>query len=220
MAKSAISKSLFRGNFLFMHRTRRGPGEQPIVLSRRGLGQCVLGLVGALTLAGGSIAGADARKKRKKQRRKDRRPGNGGSVDAGSNVKLDSEEQAFLSALNAYRAQNGLGPLTVNADLAEAAEAHSRDMAVNNFTGHTGSDGSGPPRRIEQAGYRYVWCGENVFWGSGSAAVALDWWQNSREHNENLLFARFVEIGIRRVYNPASHYGWYWTTTFGSRGNG
>ena len=44
-------------------------------------------------------------------------------------------------------------PLAWNAQLAQAAQAHSQDMATNQFQSHTGSDGSSPPQRIQQAGY-------------------------------------------------------------------
>ena len=48
--------------------------------------------------------------------------------------------QEMLSAVNAERARNGRPPLCLNAKLNAAAQAHSNDMANNNFLGHTGEE--------------------------------------------------------------------------------
>ena len=45
----------------------------------------------------------------------------------------------------------------------------------------------------------------------------MDAWKNSPGHNQNMLDGSWTEIGIGRAYNSGSTYGWYWTTTFGSR---
>lgn len=102
--------------------------------------------------------------------------------------------------------------------LGEAAELHSQDQAANNLPGHTGSDGSTPPQRITRAGYNWTAWGENVYWNSsnGSASVAFNWWQNSTDHNNNMLSTNFTEIGIGRAQSSSTGY-WYWTTTFGDR---
>ena len=138
-------------------------------------------------------------------------------VDDGSSSALDAEELALLGMINDYRAANGRTPLIHQAHLGAAAEAHASDMATHNIIGHIGNNGSDPAWRIEQAGYDYAWSGENLFWGNGAARAAVAWWKGSPEHHDNLLFAHFTEIGISRAYNPGSAYGWYWTTTFGSR---
>ncbi len=49
-------------------------------------------------------------------------------------------QQEMLSAVNAERARNGRPPLCLNAKLNNAAQAHSNDMANNNFLGHTGEE--------------------------------------------------------------------------------
>jgi uncharacterized protein YkwD len=117
--------------------------------------------------------------------------------------------------INAYRQQNGLGTLTMQNQLGQAAELHSQDMATNNFGSHTGSDGSSPDQRINRTGYQWWNWGENVFWGSSSANVAFDWWKNSPGHNANMLHPQFTEIGVGRAFNASSQFDWYWTTTFG-----
>lgn len=104
-----------------------------------------------------------------------------------------------------------LPPLAPNVRLSEMAYDHAMDMLINEFQGHTGSDGSTVQDRAESAGY-YDWTtlGENVFsyaetpththasfevdWGSGSFGM-----QDHRPHRENIHGADFSEIGIARV---------------------
>src|SRR5687768_5993080 len=58
--------------------------------------------------------------------------GGGGGGDAG----------ALLQRVNEVRASQGLPALAWCGTLANAAGAHSQDMAANGFMGHIGSDGS------------------------------------------------------------------------------
>ena len=51
--------------------------------------------------------------------------------------------------INAYRKKHGLKPLKLNAELTEAAKAHSRDLAKWDRISHYGSDGSNPWDRSE-----------------------------------------------------------------------
>jgi uncharacterized protein YkwD len=67
-----------------------------------------------------------------------------------------------IALTNQQRAIYGLPPLAANAALATAAQAHSNDMANNNFFSHTGSDGSNPGQRISRAGYSWYTYGENI----------------------------------------------------------
>lgn len=65
----------------------------------------------------------------------------------------------LLARTNLYRSQFGLAPLTLNAQLTASAQDHSQDMALNDFIGHQGSDGSSTDQRINQAGYQYSFAG-------------------------------------------------------------
>src|SRR5271165_2167421 len=61
------------------------------------------------------------------------------------NVDLNSVKQAISSA-------PAKPPLAWDPSLAAAAQAHSQDMATNQYQSHTGSDGSTPDQRMQQAG--------------------------------------------------------------------
>ena len=45
-------------------------------------------------------------------------------------------------------------------------------------------------------------------------------WRESAGHNANMLNPNLVAIGIARVFNDESTYGWYWTTEFGGEDDG
>lgn len=207
-----------------------------------GIGSAALGAILAWLTPAADVAGKKKRKRRKKRKAGQSDdssgagqppsgngngsggngggtspPPGGGNPDPGNPGSgwPDSEEQAFLGLINAYRAQHTLGALTMQSQLGQAAEAHSQDLADHNITGHTGSDGSSPQQRIERAGYAWSAWGENVFWGSASAQAAFDWWRNSPDHDANMLRANFTQIGVGRAYNANSRFGWYWTTDFG-----
>lgn len=126
----------------------------------------------------------------------------------------DSEELAFVTLINNHRATNGnLPPLALQNQLGAAAELHSQDQATNNFSSHTGSDGSSVEQRFTRAGYQYSWWGENIYYGGPTATEAFNWWRGSTEHNNNMLSTNFTQLGIGRAQSTSGT--WYWTTTFG-----
>ena len=139
---------------------------------------------------------------------------------AGADPALDGEEQAFLTLINNYRTQNGLGTLSLNTELTNASDWMSNDMAVNNYFSHTDSLGRDPFQRMAAFGYNYnTWKGENLAAGVDTAQAAFNLWKNSPGHNANMLNANFKVIGIARVYGAGTTYGWYWTNDFGGQGS-
>ena len=142
--------------------------------------------------------------------------GRPGHVRAAESHCADPQEQAFLTLINDYRAANGLAPLALSETLNKAADAHSQDMASNNFLGHTGTNGSSVKDRLVAAGYTYdTYWAENVHGSSETAQGAFDAWRNSPGHNANMLGPNYLAIGVARSFNAGSEYGWYWTTVFG-----
>lgn len=108
----------------------------------------------------------------------------------------DATGQAIFAAINQARAENGLGPLTLNPLLSQAAQNHVNDMITNYVYGHYGSDGSTVHTRVARTGYSDTpWVSEN--WVSASdAGGAMRWWMNDYIHRVNILTARWVEVGV------------------------
>jgi uncharacterized protein YkwD len=133
---------------------------------------------------------------------------------------LDADETSVLDLINGYRAANGLGSLSLNGTLNNAARWMSQDMANNNYFSHTDSLGRDPFVRLGDFGYTYnTWKGENLAAGIDSAQEAFDLWKGSPGHNANMLNPNFKVIGIARSYSPSSTFGWYWATDFGGQGD-
>lgn len=127
-----------------------------------------------------------------------------------------SPESELLQLINQFRVENGREPLRVSRKLAQAALAHSRDMAQNDFFSHTGSDGSSPVDRARRAGYTYNTCiGENIAAGFSTAREVFEAWKSSPGHRRLMLDPCFKVAGVGRAYNPDSTYKWYWTADFG-----
>ncbi|MBL1106475.1 CAP domain-containing protein [Streptomyces sp. 5-8] len=117
----------------------------------------------------------------------------------------------ILQLVNAERGKAGCQPLTLNATLTKAAQAHSADMAAHQNMSHTGSDGSNPGDRITRAGYTWSSYGENVAYGYSTAQQVMAGWMSSPGHRANILNCGFKEIGVG-LAQPGS----YWTQDFGT----
>ena len=131
-------------------------------------------------------------------------------------LKLDGEEQAFVELLNEYRLQNGISPLDVSPVLSSSARWMSEDMATIDYFSHTDSLDRDFLQRMADFGYNYnTWKGENLAAGSDTATYTFQLWRDSPGHNSNMLNPNFRVIGVARVYDPDTTYGWYWTTDFG-----
>lgn len=120
---------------------------------------------------------------------------------------------------NQFRAQHGLGALTIDWDLAEAAQKHSENMAYQDFFSHIAPDGSKPWDRTREAGYESISVGENIAAGFTTPEAVVNGWINSDGHRANMLNGNFNEIGVGYFYLPNDpgnlRYGAYWTQVFG-----
>lgn len=136
--------------------------------------------------------------------------------EAAADPAIDSEEQAFMTLINQWRAQNGAGPLQFTSTLNNAAEWMNNDMGTNNYFSHTDSLGQSPWTRMCNFGYCYnTWRGENIAAGYQTASQVFAAWKASSGHNANMLNPNFKVMGLSRLYVPGSYYGWYWTNDFG-----
>jgi uncharacterized protein YkwD len=135
----------------------------------------------------------------------------------------DAAAQQVFKATNAARAEarqcgdtwmEAAPPLAWNQQLANAALAHSQDMAQQNFFAHTNKQGKEVPQRAEAQGYLWRHVGENISRGQTSAQEAVSGWIDSPGHCRNLMNPRFTEMGagvsIRQSRRPAA----YWTQVF------
>jgi uncharacterized protein YkwD len=150
----------------------------------------------------------------------DNNPGNTQTTSSGTcDAQRNSDyENQVVTLINQARADNGLAPLQVEAQLSAAALAHSMDMACNDFVDHTGSDGSSWPDRIAAQGFPFSIAYENIYVGNpafgGDPQGAFEWWMNSQVHRDNILNPVAVYIGVGYAFNASSTYGGYYTVDF------
>jgi len=142
------------------------------------------------------------------------------SVDP-TRLALDAEEQYILDATNAYRAQYGLQPLQLSWTLQRIALWKAADTAMHAYMQHDDGFRSWE-QRFSDCGYDYLSLGasigENLAAGYADGSATLSQWQNSPQHNANLLNPAFSVVGIKRVQGagPGDPYSWYWAMELGS----
>jgi uncharacterized protein YkwD len=128
-----------------------------------------------------------------------------------------------LRLTNDYRRSFGLAPLRLNPVLSAIAQAHSQDMASNDFFDHVGSSGSTLFDRFSQSGYAYRSGGENIAAGFTTPKTVVNAWINSPGHRANLLTPFFQEMGVGFVHLPSDpgkiKLRYYWTQDFGVPAN-
>jgi uncharacterized protein YkwD len=139
----------------------------------------------------------------------------GGLSDRDYSATLLNADRA-RDLVNAYRKQNGLKPLQLNANLTEAAKAHSRDLAKWDRISHFGSDGSNPWDRVKRSGYNARLAAENVGTGQVSFEEVLKGWKDSPGHNKNLLLADATHMGIALVHEQKTEFKTFWTLVLGA----
>lgn len=109
-----------------------------------------------------------------------------------SDITLDQ----LLKATNEKRQQNSLPPLRLNPQLNSAAEKKAEDMFTYNYWAHISPKGVTPWVFIKEAGYSYVYAGENLAKGFSSAQDAVDAWMASPDHRENELSQNYQDVGF------------------------
>lgn len=106
-------------------------------------------------------------------------------------------------------------PLSWNTKLARAAIRQSGDMSHNDFMGHSGSDGSDPSDRVEEAGYNWSRCAENVCMGYRTPEEAVQGWLESEGHCRNIMNPGYKEAGA--AFAAGRDRRPYWTIVFGTK---
>ena len=113
-------------------------------------------------------------------------------------------EQAVHEKINVERVREGLDILTYDEILAEVAGGHSTDMAKNNYFAHEDDDGCTSSCRVNAAGYKWRFVGENLFLlrsehrytVEDAAAIIVTGWLGSEGHRKNVLNKNFTTEGV------------------------
>uniref|UniRef100_A0AAV1T953 SCP domain-containing protein n=1 Tax=Peronospora matthiolae TaxID=2874970 RepID=A0AAV1T953_9STRA len=129
-----------------------------------------------------------------------------------------AEMNEMLRRINTFRAQNGLGALTIDRQLVAASASQSQDQARRYQMTHASSNGQSLGGRISAQGYDFAVVTENVAAGQTSVESVMTSWQNSPDHRANLLDPDVINVGFAKVVNRGCNgYKTYWTQDFGRR---
>lgn len=110
-----------------------------------------------------------------------------------------ADAAAAVAQTNQTRRSRGLAPLTVDARLMAAAQAHACDMAGRGLMSHRGSQTTGPMKRLKANGYNPRIVAENIGAGPYDQPRILSEWSKSAGHLENILIPETRNFGIGRA---------------------
>jgi uncharacterized protein YkwD len=125
---------------------------------------------------------------------------------AAAEAELDAG--AAASMISGYRANNGLGAVSLDPELMKLADAQARAMAAKDKLDHNVIRDFG--ERLKVAGYKSTVAAENIGAGYHTLAEAFSGWRDSPPHRRNMLLAGASRIGIAAAYAPSSKYRVYW----------
>lgn len=112
-----------------------------------------------------------------------------------SSVTIDE----VVRATNEARIGAGLKPLAYNEKLADAARRKAANMIAENYWAHNSPSGKSPWVWFKDAGYSYVFAGENLAKDFGNTSHLMSAWMASATHKENIINTKYTEIGIAVV---------------------
>jgi uncharacterized protein YkwD len=104
-----------------------------------------------------------------------------------------------VTQTNEERAKAGLGALTTNSKLNQAALAKAQYMFDKQFWAHVAPDGTQPWEFFKKANYRYSVAGENLARDFSNSNEMMAAWMASPTHKANIVNSRYKEIGVAVV---------------------
>lgn len=113
---------------------------------------------------------------------------------------LDSLSAIYASVLvnltNRDRVMANVSELKVNPLLEKVAQMKADDMATKSYFAHNTPDGKTPWYWFDQAGYKYIYAGENLAVNFQNSEDVETAWMNSKTHWYNIMNPKYTEIGI------------------------
>lgn len=111
-------------------------------------------------------------------------------------IAFNITAEALLNETNAQRIKYDLPPLKLNDKLMQAAALKANDVFSKNYWAHYAPDGTSPWFFFQQAGYQYLYAGENLAKDFTESQAVVAAWMNSPTHRENILKPDYEEIGF------------------------
>lgn len=103
---------------------------------------------------------------------------------------------ALIGLTNTERTASHDAALADSPLLDKAASLKAEDMAAHGYFAHTSPDGKTPWYWFAQVGYQFSYAGENLAVNFVDSQDVMNAWMQSPAHRENILDARFTQIGV------------------------
>ncbi|EKD85972.1 MAG: hypothetical protein ACD_37C00549G0001 [uncultured bacterium] len=111
-------------------------------------------------------------------------------------VSTSIKVEELLVLTNAEREKAGIKELKLDPALSQAALKKAENMFQMNYWAHNAPDGTTPWVFIRNAGYNYVYAGENLGRGFSTSQDLVNAWMASESHRANLLSSSFGDVGF------------------------
>lgn len=130
-------------------------------------------------------------------------------IEGDRRIQMKEGKKAAQECYDVLRRSPKVPVLAPEKTLYLAAKDHAADQGKTGATGHTGSDGSGPGKRVDRYNPNLTYIGENISYGSHTARdivvdLLIDDGVPSRRHRKNIMEKNFsitgVAIGAHRQY--------------------
>lgn len=120
----------------------------------------------------------------------------GGVLGYASNITISQ----VLDLVNYERKQEGLGNLSIDESLSDAARRKAADMLTDDYWAHVNpKKGTGPWYFFDAVNYSYRYAGENLARDFGTTEPMVRVWMDSPTHRENIMSPRYEDTGIAVV---------------------
>ncbi len=130
-------------------------------------------------------------------------------ADAAPAPRMRFNVAAARDQINAYRQEEGLSALVMDAALMRAAKAQSDAMARSESMDH--SVGGSFAERLSDVGISDVAAAENIAAGYANVSAVIRGWQSSPAHDANLKMKEATRMGIAATPSRKQPDKLYWT---------
>ena len=118
----------------------------------------------------------------------------------------------LINLINQERTGRGVPALKIDIDLNQAASLKSKDMINRSYFDHY-AYGLSPWDFIKNAGYNYLYAGENLAMDFETSEGVVKAWMSSPTHRDNILNPDFTETGLGIVKGEYNRNGYTSDTT-------
>ena len=122
---------------------------------------------------------------------------------------------SVLSVINTERTRQGLGAVSEDELLQNAAQWMADDMAAHHTLDHTDSQHRSVAKRLQDFGYEHPrLMAENIAEGQETATAVVKSWMQSPPHRANLLHPEVRHAGVGHAVNARGEH--YWVLDLGT----